>query len=126
MLLALHHHHHRPPPKVTEEGWLSDLEKTVLAEKAKAKLLKLLTALCVSLTLSKLQLKKAVHEIHKLESSHNLGQTQGRYVRLALLDHISSPSALLFPVDKAILVLRRFSFLSRCCDRSSKAQVEAL
>ena len=34
--------------------------------------------------------------------------TQGGRVRLALLDHISSPSALLFPIGKAVLMLRRF------------------
>ena len=30
-------------------------------------------------------------------------------VRLALLDHISSPSALLFPISKAVSMLHRFS-----------------
>ena len=36
--------------------------------------------------------------------------TQGGRVRLALLDHISSPSALVFPISKAIIMLRRFFY----------------
>jgi len=52
---------------VTEEGWLADLEKTLLSERAK-----------------------------------------GGKVRLALLDHISSPSALVFPISKAILLLHSY------------------
>ena len=39
--------------------------------------------------------------------------TQGGRVRLALLDHISSPSALLFPIGKAVLMLRRFFIVIR-------------
>ena len=45
-------------------------------------------------------------------------------MKLALLDHISSPSALVFPISKAIIMLRRFFIVNDqhpqyCVDHNS-------
>ena len=132
MIIVLLYPHHRSPPKVTVEGWLSDLEKTVLAEKAKAKLLSTHSIPCSSCVIYFVEtpiLKKAVYtrnsQTWKMKFTKSWTIT-GEKCKISiawphLLTFCSSlPCRQGHPCAAQVFIL--VMIISSCCDRRSKAQ----